>query len=121
MPDTIKPDLDGNELQIMQIAEQIAESAVRKFALNHPEISHVKAEIPAPLKWAAAIISGLFTVGIAGVAFWLVTSVSSVQVTLARMDERQIQQSSNQEAWKADVIRRLGKLEDVAGGPKNAP
>lgn len=105
--------LDGNDVQIRLIAEQIAEAAVTKFALTHPEISHVKAEIPAPLKWAGAIIGVLFTTGIAGVAFWLVSSVNTMQVTLARMDERQIMQSSNQEAWKADVTRRLDKLESA--------
>jgi hypothetical protein len=65
------------------------------------------------MKWAAGVIAALFTMGIAGMAFWLVSSVSSVQVTLARMDERQIQQSTNQEAWKSDISHRLDKLENV--------
>lgn len=103
---------DGNAEQVRLVAEQVADTAISRFSALHPEIGRAKADlIPAPLKWAAGIIAALFTTGIAGVAFWLVSSVSSMQVTLARMDERQLLQTSNQDAWKADVERRLARLE----------
>lgn len=111
----------AQQARINDAAERIAQSAVSKFADAHPEIGHIKAEIPSPLKWAAGVIAALFTMGIAGMAFWLVSSVSAVQVTLARMDERQIQQSSNQEAWKTDISRRLDKLETVLARSGNKP
>lgn len=46
------------------------------------------AEIPAPLKWAAIIASAVLTVSASAGLIWLVTSVSDMNVTLARMDER---------------------------------
>lgn len=107
--------IDGNEQQKQQAMDKVALNAITQFARMHPEMNKVKAEIPSPLKWASAVIGALFTMGIAAVAFWLVSSVSAVQVTLARMDERQIQQSTNQEQWKADVIRRLDNLEKKQG------
>lgn len=106
MPDTIfNPEIRE------QLAGQIAEAALTKFALLHPELNHVQAEIPPPLKWAAGIIGALFPAGIAAVAFWVVSSINTMQVTLARMDERQEQASANQGTWKADIEGRLTRLE----------
>lgn len=106
------PDGLGNAAQVRAIAEQIAEAAVTKFALTHPELNKVKAEIPAPLKWAAVIISGLFTAGIAAMAFWVVSSINTMQVTLARMDERQSQLTADKDVWKSDIERRVSNLEN---------
>lgn len=70
------------------------------------------AEIPAPLKWAGAIIAGLFTAGTATLAFWLVSTVSEMQVTLARMDERMV--SGNvQDGRVDDLQRRVQKNEQA--------
>ena len=69
-------------------------------------------EIPAPLKWAGAIIAGLFTAGTATLAFWLVSTVSEMQVTLARMDERMV--SGNvQDGRVDDLQRRVQKNEQA--------
>lgn len=46
------------------------------------------AEIPAPLKWAAIIASGVLATAASAGLIWMVTSVSEMSVTLARMDER---------------------------------
>lgn len=103
----------GNDTQIRAIVEQISKAVLVQFALEHPEITRVKAEIPAPLKLVGTIAAAVLTAGAVAVAFWVVTSVNTMQVTLARMDERQVIQASNQEAWKSDVTRRLDKLEST--------
>ena len=100
-----------SDAQAQKIAEDIAEQAVVRFIAANPDAAWLKAEIPAPLKWAALVISALFTAGVAGMAFWLVTTVSSMQVTLARMDERQSGQSSALDGRFSEFDRRLTKIE----------
>jgi|GEM_PF-3160697 len=80
----------GSAAQTRAIAEQVAETAITRFAEKHPEVRRgtVTAEIPAPLKWAAIIFSSVITVSASGGLIWLVSSVSEMSVTLARMDER---------------------------------
>lgn len=70
------------------------------------------AEIPSPLKWAGGIIAALFTAGTATLAFWLVSTVSEMQVTLARMDERMV--SGNvRDARVDDLTRRVQRNETI--------
>jgi hypothetical protein len=71
---------------IKDIIHSLAGEAQTRSALTARALA--KPEIPAPLKWAGGIIAGLFTAGTATLAFWLVSSVSEMQVTLGRMDER---------------------------------
>ncbi|WP_230281930.1 hypothetical protein [Croceicoccus sp. Ery15] len=107
----------GDQAQIRAIAEQIGESvakvAIARFASEHPEVRRgtVVSEIPAPLKWGAAIIAGLFTAGTATLAFWLFSSVSQMTVTLARMDERMASYTDAQSARMKDMERRVDALE----------
>jgi len=84
------PDSQGNTEQIRVMAEQIADTAIVRFVSQHPEVRRgtVVAEIPAPLKWAAIIASAVLTVSASAGLIWMVTSVSAMSVTLARMDER---------------------------------
>lgn len=104
----------GNAVQTRIIAEQVAEAVLIKYAASHSEAPEAK--IPAPLKWAGVIASGLFTAGTATLAFWLVSTVSQMQVTLARMDERMV--SGTMKDNRVDEIdRRLVKLESVGANP----
>lgn len=104
----------GDWAQIRMLGEQIADATIIRFSAAHPELR--KAEIPAPLKWAGGIIAALFTAGIATLAFWLVTTVSSMQVTLARMDERQSLQTNAQDTRYNELDRRVSKLEGANPG-----
>ena len=110
------PDSIGDTAQLRMIADQIGESAaeiaISKFVAQHPELRQgaVTAEIPSPLKWAGAIIAALFTAGTATLAFWLVSSVSEMQVTLARMDER-MASGMVRDARVDDLTRRVTTLE----------
>lgn len=104
----------GDAAQIRAIMEQASEATIVKFVSQHPELRQgsVTAEIPAPLKWAGAIIAGLFTAGTATLAFWLVSTVSEMQVTLARMDERMV--SGNvRDARVDDLTRRVQRNEAI--------
>jgi uncharacterized membrane protein YoaK (UPF0700 family) len=107
----------GDAAQIRAIMEQSSEAAadlaIRNFVANHPELrqASVTTEIPAPLKWAGAIIAGLFTAGTATLAFWLVSTVSEMQVTLARMDERMVS-GTVRDARVDDLARRVGLNEN---------
>lgn len=92
----------ANTEQTRVVAEAVARAAIKEFVREHPEFK--KAEIPAPLKWAAGIIAALLTAGVAGMFFWLVTTVNDVQLTLARMDERQ-------QSGEAGYERRISRLE----------
>jgi len=107
----------GNQAQVRAIAEQVGESAaeiaIARFASQHPEIRRgtVVSEIPAPLKWAAAVVAALFTAGTGTLAFWLFTSVSQMSVTLARMDERMANYATAQEARIDQLEGRVEGLE----------
>lgn len=77
----------GNETQARIIAEQVAEAAITKFTQLHPEVS--KAEIPAPLKWAGGILAAVATACTVAMAIWVVSTLSGLQQTVTRIDERQ--------------------------------
>lgn len=85
--------------------------AVARFVAQHPELIERRAEIPAPLKWAAGIVAALLATGIGGTAVWLMTTVNEMQVTLARMDERMSGSGMAQSDRDDDQDRRIGRLE----------
>lgn len=114
----IPPESMGNAAQIRMVAEQVGESAadiaISKFVSQHPEVRRgtVVAEIPAPLKWAAVIASAVITMAASGGVVWLVSSVSEMNVTLARMDERMASYISAQENRMREIERRVETLEN---------
>jgi len=101
----------GNAAQTRVIAEQVAEAAITRFHAEHPELRHVP--IPSPLKWAAAIVAAVMTAGVSAMALWLVSTVNSMQVTLARMDERMANQDKSLGTQFDDLNRRVTALESV--------
>jgi len=104
---------NGDAAQTRAIAEQVANAAYAKFAELHPEVRRgtVVAEIPPPLKWAAIVASAVLTVSASAGLIWMVTSVSEMSVTLARMDERMGGYISMQESRMAQLERRTDRLE----------
>lgn len=102
-------DTDGNAAQTRIIAEQLGDALLTKFTQQHPELQ--KPDIPPPLKWASAIVAALFVAGVGGMAVWLVTTVNEMQLTLARMDERMGNQTTNQAREVESLGRRVGALE----------
>lgn len=115
--------LDGNELQRRMMIEQVAEAAVLKFALENQDkfgsAPKKEIEIPAPLKWAGAVVGSVFVTGIAGMIFWGVTSINSMQITLARVEERVANLDSNQKDRLDKVEIRVAALEDIQKKPRD--
>ena len=104
---------DGNELQNKIVLESVAEAAAVNAILKYKahQLDSPEARIPAPLKWAGGVVAALFTAGTATLAGWLVFSVSDMQVTLARMDERQSYASAALDSRFGEYDRRISKLE----------
>jgi len=105
------PNSLGDAAQVRVISEQVAEAVITKFVSDHP----LKADVPAPLKWAAAVVAALFTAGSAALVFWLVSTVSQMQVTLARMDERMASGAIKDSRFE-ELDRRVSALEGSVRG-----
>lgn len=95
------PDSLGDHAQLRKILEQLRE-------VDHPS---PEAKVPSPLKWAGGIVAGIMSVGSAGLLFWMISSISQMQLTLARMDERQSMNATNWEAKFRGLDERLARLE----------
>lgn len=112
------PDSIGDDAQIRSIVDAVAKGAaslaISEFVSQHPEVrqSAVVAEIPTPLKWAGGIAAALLTTGIGALAFWLVSSVSAMQVTLGRMDERMASYIETQGQRMNEIDRRLDRYNE---------
>lgn len=103
----------GNEVQARQIAEQVAVAAVELYAQRNPPVPP-KPDIPAPLKWAGGIIAALMTLAATGMMVWGVSTLNELQITVARMDERQRQDLTPARLEK--IEERLSRLEQMKGG-----
>ena len=102
----------GNDAQVRLITEQVAEAVITRYHAMHPELSkQPEPVLPPPLKWAASIIAALFTAATIGMAFWMVTTLSALQETVTRIDERQKLSDPAQEKRDEDQDRRISVLE----------
>lgn len=99
-----------------EVAPQIAqlERAIARLNGAVPDEGE-KVTNPA-LKWVAGIAAGVTTVIITGAMFWVASSVTDMQQTLARIDERQKAQTEAQDSRFADYDRRITRLERYHGG-----
>lgn len=108
----------GDNAQIRTLVEQVAEGtaeiAISKFVAQHPEVRQaaVVAEIPAPLKWAAMIAATVITVSASAGLVWLVSAVSEISVTVARMEERMGGYITNQAERMTALEVRVDRLEN---------
>jgi hypothetical protein len=94
----------GNEVLVRKTLEQIADAAVAKHAQANPPPA-VKSEIPAPLKWAGGIVSAILSTGIVALCLWMVATLSALQQTVTRIDERQ-------QMTGPEVTKRLDKMDE---------
>lgn len=104
----------GNEAQARIIADQVAEAAIELYARRNPPAPPpppAKPEIPPPLKWAAGIISGVMGAGVLAMSFWVVSTLSDLQQTVTRIDERQKLVAQNGDARFVEIDRRVSTLE----------
>lgn len=112
----------GDAEQTRIIAEQVAgaaaSTAIREFVSQHPHFAPpaAKAEIPAPLKWAGIIASGVMTAAVTSACYWGVTTLNELQLTVTRIDERQQNDMTGKrldalEKNVADNERRISDIE----------
>jgi len=106
----------GDAAQVRLIIEQAVEATIIKLG-STPLSSPPKPEIPAPLKWAAGIIASLMALGIGAMVLWLVSTLNEMQLTVARIDERQQSQVGDIDGRFRDVDRRLTRLETTKATP----
>lgn len=83
----------GNATQTRMVAEQVGEAsseiAIRKFVERYGEPKGRESSVPPPLKWAAAIVAAIMAACATGLLYWMVSTLSAVQITMVRIDERQ--------------------------------
>lgn len=107
MPDSSPADTEQTRLAV----EKVIKAMRLQYEGQFSPTGSAEAKVPPPLKWAGAIIGGIMTVGCAGLLFWMITSISQMQLTLARMDERQSSNTTNWEAKFRSLDERMGRLE----------
>jgi hypothetical protein len=93
--------------------EQIADAVIDRFVSQHPELRQatVVTEIPPSVRWAGIIIAATMTAACSAGLLWLVATVSEVDKTLVRMDERIANWISNQDERYGDLEKRVEKIE----------
>lgn len=96
-------------------AQAAASAAIREFVNQHPHFSPAppKVEIPAPLKWAAAIIAGLMTMGVGAMTIWGVTTLNDLQITVAEINTRLQTDTTRKDV--EDLEGRVTNLEKQSG------
>ena len=94
-----------------EVTPQIAplERAVARLNGAVPEDG--EKTIPGVLKWLAGIAAAVVSAIILSALFWVASSVTDMQQTLARIDERQKAQTESLDSRFADQDRRLTRLE----------
>lgn len=97
---------DGNVEQTRIIAKAIARQMIEVYG------DPAKAEnIPAPLKWGAAIFGVFITVGSTGLLWWMVSSISSTLLTVNTIATRQEMTAAQWENKFEGLEQRMDRLE----------
>ena len=102
----------GDLAMIRTIAESIATSISDTIAQRMPHVIEEKIEVPGPLKWAAGIVAAVMTVGLTGLAIWMVGTLNALQITVARIDERQQSQLGDVAGQFKAMDGRVSRLEE---------
>lgn len=102
------------------VARAAASAAILDYKAHQLDAPHVKeAPLPPLIKWLVGAVSAFGTAALIGLGIWLVSSVSTMRETLARMDERMANAGSAQVDRFNEIERRITKLEGYhAGGGK---
>ncbi len=94
----------GDNAQVRRLLEQLRES----YAAPKPEV-------PPVVKWLVGAIAAFGSASLIGLGFWLVSSVSTMRETLARMDERQVLSATTLADRFQAIDSRLARLEEAKG------
>jgi hypothetical protein len=94
--------------------QQLIEDALASFVSQHPEVRQaaVVSEIPTPLRWAGLLAGAVITATSTAAAIWVISTISDVQLTVTRIDERIAGSAKLQEERFETMDRRLNAVED---------
>lgn len=100
----------GDAAQTRAIVEQAgkaaADTAIRDFVQQYPHFAPApKSETPTYVKWASGVAATI----VAAAILWMATTLNQLQITVARIDERQINDTTK--ADLLDLQKRVGVLE----------
>jgi len=99
---------DGNTAQSRMIVEKIAQQVIDVYGKPPSDAQ------PHPMvKWLVGAIAAFGSASLIGLGFWLVSSVSTMRETLARMDERQVMSTSVLADRFQAIDDRLARLEGL--------
>lgn len=102
------PDSLGDAAQTRAIAQQVAKATIIEYEAEHPRRKEVA--IPPLIKWIVGAVAGFGSLAIAGMGFWIVSSVSALLVTTARIDER-MASGAIKDSRVDEIERRVTVLE----------
>lgn len=100
-----------SEVDPERLAVAVGGAVASAIAAANPRI-----DVPAPLKWAAGILSAIAVASVTGMGVWMVSTIADVQLTVTRMDERAAAQATMQERQNTETLRRVQRLEDIQEG-----
>jgi hypothetical protein len=104
---------EGDAAQTRIIVEQALDAAVTRLVPRAGK--ETRLEAPPLVKWLVGAIASLGALSMIGMAFWLVSSVSTMRETLARMDERQISTTASLADRFQTIDKRFDALESSKG------
>lgn len=70
------------------------------------------AEIPAPLRWAGMLAGAVITAVATAAGIWVISTISDVQLTVTRIDERIERGAELQKERFDDMERRISAIEE---------
>ena len=103
----------GDAAQIRQIGEQIAEATILKMR----EVERPKVEIPTALKVAASVLLALMTAAVIGLCFWIVTTLSEVQLAVREVNTQLSAKGAIEQRFQS-VEQRVSRIEADRQGSK---
>jgi glucose dehydrogenase len=95
------------DLDPEKLAVAVGTAVAKALTASHPP----KAEIPAPLKLAAGVLTALATASVIGMGMWLVSTVADVQGKVTEMAAVAQVQSQLLDERDKEVRRRLESIE----------
>lgn len=119
---------DRTAEQVKIMAQQAAAMALAEYAPQIGQLERAVARLSGAvpdesdkvtnptLKWLAGIAASCAAVIVTGAMFWVASSVTDMQQTLARIDERQKAATEAQDSRFADYDRRITRLERYHNG-----
>jgi hypothetical protein len=96
---------------IKDLIHLVSNDMQARSALTAKALAPKEAEVPPLIKWLVGAVATLGATALIGLGIWLVTSVSQMSETLARMDERMKGNDTSVQAEMNELRRRITAVE----------